>query len=147
MADDSSQPTCGHPDRKIYAKGKCRSCYNSDLRVKQLEAAKTDEQVEAIAEKINYTSDEWANSFLRIMWSWVNEYQSYMASGNKEGEKPPRHTAEAANKAATVLGRAYVVERTKDETPVELPLHGVHDYARGWLESAGIIPPSKKADA
>jgi hypothetical protein len=79
--------------------------------------------------------------FYAIMWAWLDAAANVPECWKTENGKRVRdHATEAklseiaqrkGDKAATVLGRAYVVEKREEIKPVPLPL-GAEIDATGW---------------
>lgn len=89
---------------------------------------------EAVATKVlDYEKDPSVKSrFLEIMWEWL-EAPENLTETERRNPKIVEATRSKAEKAATVLGRAYVVEKREEIKPVPLPLGGEID-ASGWEE-------------
>lgn len=93
---------------------------------------------EAVATKVlDYEKDPSVKSrFLEIMWEWL-EAPENLTETERRNPKIVEATRSKAEKAATVLGRAYVVEKREEIKPVPLPLGSEID-ASGWEEEEGV---------
>lgn len=87
---------------------------------------------------------ELKKEFLKIMWGWLRAPQEVpecwvgdARDGKRDWASEARlgETAQKkADKAATVLGRAYVTEKVDEIKPQPLPIGGAVDTS-GWFEA------------
>lgn len=144
--------TC-HPDLSEKAKGLCAKCYRADLKAKadaralERGPAKSDEKNAEIVLRDLEKDPEVKKRFFELMWSWLDN-ADIAPIYKMEGDRKVRdYATEAklgeiaqrrADKAATVLGRAYVVEKREEVKPVPLPLGSEID-ASGWGDDENEI--------
>lgn len=139
-----------HPSRPEKAKGMCQACYRADLKAKTLakelegtKATNDDKNENAVVRDLEKDPAVKAR-FLQIMWEWLEAPQNVPECWDvKDGKKVRDWETQArlqevaqrkADKAATVLGRAYVVEKREEVKPVALPLGKEIDDS-GWEDA------------
>jgi len=136
-----------HPSRPEKAKGMCSPCYRADLKAKaeaaaleRSKATEGDKNETAILRDLE-KDPEAKKRFYEIMWAWLDAAANVPECWKTENGKRVRDYATEAklseiaqrkgDKAATVLGRAYVVEKREEIKPEPLPL-GPEIDASGW---------------
>lgn len=156
---------CPHPDKPAKAKGMCQSCYRALKRAEDVESGKVkfDEETGAPAGGGEVTKDfvndpEAVKRFYAIMWNWLEEAakaQEPIITTDEKGKsmrdfkleaRMRESTDQRAMKSATVLGRAYIVERHVEEKPADLPVEGMSEIVQGWMK-VGNMKKGSKADA
>jgi hypothetical protein len=145
---------CSHPDRPEKAKGRCASCYNSWLKAEKAAAAVAEDKVRvegndevdlrwqpSIHKGLDLEDDDVAKrEFEKILWGWIFE-------GEKAATKPDgmelrdwvrlkEVTASKAMKAATILGRKFIVEKKEVVLPQQIPVAGAEEAVAGWAAVA-----------
>lgn len=147
-----------HPDRPVKARGLCQSCYRAAVHAEKVAsgAIKIDEdsgvnsKTGAPVEK-DLSSDPTAVAeFFQILWGWLREAGKPIEPILTVGDngKPFRNFSlearkresvdQKAMKAATVLGKAYIVERHIEDKPSDLPVEGMKEMVGGWMSIANM---------
>lgn len=150
--DDKPRATqCAHTDRPEKAKGRCASCYNSWLKAQKAASAVANDQVRvddsdevdmrwqpSIPKGLNLADDDKAQEYFeRIMWGWI--FEGERAANKPEGMelrdwvRLKEVTASKAMKAATVLGRKFIVEKKEIVQPMAIPVAGAESAVEGWM--------------
>lgn len=150
---------CEHALRPEKARGKCQSCYRKEFRAEKLADDLKKRRGEASLEKgADLAKQEWdkdpglKTEFGQIMWEWLRGAKVEPIYVEENGKKIRDYATEtrwremamrAADKAATVLGKAYVTEKVEEVKPQPLPIGESVDTS-GWegvaeelVESAG----------
>lgn len=148
-APEAPRAQC-HPDRPERARGLCGPCYYADLKAKKAAEAlarapvnspKTQDAAVADLEK----DPEAKKRFYKMMWEWLEATEVPAIYKLEGGRRTRDYATEAklaevaqrkADKAATVLGRAYVVEKREEVKPTPLPLGKEIDDS-GWEGGGG----------
>jgi hypothetical protein len=155
---------CSHLDRPEKAKGRCASCYNSWLKAEKAATAVANDQVRiegndevdlrwqpAIPKGLDLEDDDVAKKeFERILWGWIFEGEKLATRPDeiepKDWIKLKEVTASKAMKAATILGRKFIVEKKEVITPQRIPVAGAEDAVAGWAEVAALSMNHKNKD-
>lgn len=92
--------------------------------------------------------------FFNLMWKWLEASEIEPIYVVKDGRRQRDYSTEAkladiaqrkADKAATVLGRAYVTEKKEEIKPVPLPLSSEFDSS-GWEDEPELVEEDQDAD-
>lgn len=152
MFQDSSDPIklatdCVHRDKKMFAKGLCSVCYHAQRKAEKRAQTLINSNDQTIETRVSELTLEWdkdpqlKSEFGKIMWGWIRGGESSPIWKDVGGGKKVRDyqlelrrdemAQKKADKAATVLGRAYVVEKVEEVKPQPLPISGSVDMS-GW---------------
>lgn len=146
---------CEHTDKPEFARKVCQSCYKAQRKAEEIEVGKVklddergvEAKTGAPVERDFVNDPEAVKEFYSIMWSWLKgaQIEPVYTFDKKSGKDFRDVRTEArlleeasgrAMKAATVLGRAYIAERHVEEKPTELPVDGMGDMMKGWMNVA-----------
>ncbi len=146
MSADTQLPLateCAHRDQPARARGLCGPCYRAANLAERIAKTRNEAGAERVAVEV---AAEWDRDpvlkaeFGRIMWEWVRAAKQEPIYIVREGRRERDHALELrtsesarakAEKAATILGRAYVTEKVEEVKPRPLPLAGEMDTS-GW---------------
>lgn len=151
MFPDSPDPIklatdCVHRDKKMFAKGLCSVCYHAQRKAEKHAQTLINSNDQTIETRVAEFKLEWdkdpalKNRFGNIMWLWLEGADQGPIWKDVDGKKVRDYQLELrrdemaqkkADKAATVLGRAYVVEKVEEVKPQPLPIGGSVDMS-GW---------------
>jgi hypothetical protein len=156
---------CPHVDKPEKARGMCQSCYRAAKKAEELESGAVSLDDESGADKKtgrgvekDLASDPNAvRRFYEIMWSWLEDSQKsdepiiVEEKGKKKRDfkleaRLRESTDQRAMKAAQVLGRAYIVERTSQDKPQSIQIDGIGDIVQGWMGVSSMKKGSKEED-
>lgn len=137
---------CVHRDKKMFAKGLCSVCYHAQRKAEKHAQTLINSNDKTIETRVVELTLEWdkdpalKSEFGKIMWGWIRGGESSPIWKDVDGKKVRDYQLELrrdemaqkkADKAATVLGRAYVVEKVEEVKPQPLPIGGSVDMS-GW---------------
>lgn len=140
--------TC-HPDKPAVAKGLCRACYRAADRAKKradaLEHSKKSDESNAATLSLEWDKDPALKAEMgAIMWKWMREAEVEAIYVTKDGRKERDYQTELrlgelrqkrAEKAASILAKAYVTEKIEEIKPRPLPIGDAVDMS-GWGSDA-----------
>lgn len=143
---------CPHTDKPEKAKGRCASCYRSYTKAQKAAAAYETGEVRvddndnvdlrwqpSIPKGLNLEDDEIGRKYFeQIMWGWILEGEQVRERPTgmdiKDWVRLKEVTASKAMKAATVLGRKFIVEKKEILAPQAIPVAGAEEAVSGWTD-------------
>lgn len=152
---------CVHTDRPEKARGLCGSCYNASVKAEKAAKAiennsiRVDDNDEVDLRNaptypagLNIEDDEVAKRmFEKILWGWIFEGEKVtdrpVGMDVKDWVRLKEVTASKAMKAATILGRKFIVEKKEIVQPQAIPVAGAEEAVGNWM---GVLAVSHEKE-
>jgi hypothetical protein len=158
---DKLATLCPHLDRPEKAKGRCGACYNAYVKAQKAAKAVENDQIRvedndeidlrnapAFPKGLDLDDDELAKKmFEKILWGWIFEGEQVVTRPDgadlKDFVRLKEVTASKSMKAATILGRKFIVEKKEIIQPTAIPVAGAEQAVGHWM---GVLALGNKSN-
>lgn len=156
---------CSHTDRPEKARGRCGACYNAFVKAQKAAKAVESGHVRvddnddidqrnapAFPNGLNIEDDELAKKmFEKILWGWILDGEQVVTRPEgadlKDFVRLKEVTASKSMKAATILGRKFIVEKKEVVMPTAIPVAGAEQAVGGWMGVLALGNKSPEIDS